>query len=77
MSHVMKFTAVLLSLTGVTGGAAAQSVQSRTLSLVGANQSATGSVTLTEAPHGVLVRIEASGLIPGWHAVHFHSVANS
>jgi Cu-Zn family superoxide dismutase len=31
-----------------------------------------GSVTLAPAPKGVLVHIEATGLTPGWHAVHFH-----
>jgi Cu-Zn family superoxide dismutase len=36
---------------------------------------ATGSVTLTAAPKGVLVHIEASGLTPGWHAIHFHEKA--
>jgi len=36
---------------------------------------ASGSVTLTAAPKGVLVHIEASGLTPGWHAVHFHEKA--
>jgi Cu-Zn family superoxide dismutase len=32
----------------------------------------TGSVTVTPAPKGVLIRIEASGLKPGWHAAHIH-----
>lgn len=31
-----------------------------------------GLVTLTEAPHGVLLKLELKGLTPGWHAVHFH-----
>lgn len=31
-----------------------------------------GTVTVTGAPKGVLLRIEAKGLKPGWHAVHFH-----
>ena len=31
-----------------------------------------GAVTLTEAPKGVLLRIEAKGLTPGWHGVHIH-----
>ena len=32
-----------------------------------------GTVKLTAAPKGVLVHIEASGLKPGWHAIHFHA----
>ena len=31
-----------------------------------------GTVTLTEAPNGVLLRVEAQGLPPGWHGMHFH-----
>lgn len=31
-----------------------------------------GTATLTEAPHGVLLRLELKGLTPGWHGVHFH-----
>src|SRR6187549_1481048 len=31
-----------------------------------------GSLTVTAAPKGVLLRIEAKGLKPGWHGVHFH-----
>ena len=31
-----------------------------------------GVVTLTEAPHGVLLKLELKGLTPGWHAAHFH-----
>jgi Cu-Zn family superoxide dismutase len=31
-----------------------------------------GAVTLTEAPNGVLMRVEAKGLAPGWHGLHFH-----
>jgi len=33
---------------------------------------ALGSVALTAAPKGVLVKIEAKGLTPGWHGAHFH-----
>jgi len=31
-----------------------------------------GSVTATPAPKGVLLHVEASGLTPGWHAIHLH-----
>ena len=35
-----------------------------------------GTGTLTPGPKGVLVRLELTGLTPGWHAIHFHSVAD-
>ena len=31
-----------------------------------------GAVTLTEAPGGLLARVQARGLTPGWHGLHFH-----
>lgn len=31
-----------------------------------------GVVTATEAPHGVLLKLELKSLTPGWHAIHFH-----
>lgn len=40
--------------------------------LMGAANAMHGNVTVTAAPKGVLVRIDATGLTPGWHAVHFH-----
>jgi Cu-Zn family superoxide dismutase len=40
--------------------------------LVGANNAPLGTVQVTDAPNGVLVHLEATGLTPGWHAIHFH-----
>ncbi|HYE44527.1 MAG TPA: superoxide dismutase family protein [Caulobacter sp.] len=31
-----------------------------------------GTATLAEAPKGVLININARGLAPGWHGLHFH-----
>lgn len=31
-----------------------------------------GSVTAVPAPRGVLLKVDASGLTPGWHAIHLH-----
>jgi len=31
-----------------------------------------GTVTVTGAPHGVLLRVQAKDLTPGWHGMHFH-----
>ena len=64
MMHHSLFLAASLGL--VAAPLAAQ--DSRTAPLKGA----TGAVTVTAAPKGVLVRVEAGGLTPGWHAVHFH-----
>jgi len=40
--------------------------------LIGAKNAAHGNVTVTAAPKGVLLRVDATGLTPGWHGIHFH-----
>lgn len=37
---------------------------------------ARGTGVLTAGPKGVLVHLELTGLTPGWHAIHFHAVAD-
>ena len=32
-----------------------------------------GRAALTQGPTGLLIRIEATGLTPGWHGVHIHA----
>ncbi len=43
---------------------------------IGPAGEAMGTVTLSDALGGVLVRIEASGFAPGWHGAHLHMVAD-
>lgn len=33
-----------------------------------------GSATLRQGPQGVVIRVEATGLTPGWHGIHLHAV---
>jgi len=40
------------------------------INAVGAN---VGRAILTQGPTGLLIRIEADGLTPGWHGVHIHA----
>ena len=40
--------------------------------LKGPDGASHGSVTVTAAPKGVVLRIEAKALKPGWHGLHFH-----
>lgn len=35
-----------------------------------------GTAELHKAPSGVLLRLEVSGLTPGWHGLHFHAVGD-
>lgn len=49
----------------------------RTAWIVGANGGAIGQATITEAPSGVLIRLEFSehAMPPGWHGAHVHQTA--
>ncbi|PZU08902.1 MAG: superoxide dismutase [Sphingobium sp.] len=62
----------LLLLASLSLAAAAPASTAVTYQLKGIGGAEVGKVTLTDAPKGVLVHIEVSGLTPGWHAVHFH-----
>lgn len=53
-------------------GAAVAQPASVSVDLKGPRGEDLGKATLTEAPKGVLLKIEAKGLAPGWHGLHFH-----
>lgn len=42
--------------------------------LINASGQRIGRAVLTQGPTGLLIRIEAEGLTPGWHGVHIHGV---
>ncbi|MBU1346673.1 MAG: superoxide dismutase family protein [Alphaproteobacteria bacterium] len=33
-----------------------------------------GSASFRQGPQGVVIRVEATGLTPGWHGIHLHAV---
>jgi len=69
--------AIMVGLFASVVPAQAQPVPISKFPLVGPGPGTeAGQVYLTKAPRELLVRIEVSGLTPGWHAVHFHSVAD-
>jgi Cu-Zn family superoxide dismutase len=51
---------------------AADAPRAVTFDLKAGDGSSAGRATVTEAPNGVLLRVEAKGLKPGWHGLHFH-----
>ncbi|MDO9336535.1 MAG: superoxide dismutase family protein [Caulobacter sp.] len=53
-------------------GAAVAQPASVSVALKGPKGEDMGKATLTEAPKGVVLKIEAKGLTPGWHGLHFH-----
>ena len=69
--------AIALCLVLCAGLAAAQTTrEARTGSLKGANGQVLGEVTVTAAANGVILRIQAKGLTPGWHGMHLHEKAD-
>ena len=55
---------------------AADAPANLTVELKNSAGASAGSATLTAAPNGVLAHIEAKGLTPGWHGVHFHETGD-
>lgn len=71
----------LIAATGVVTGAMAADAPAAApasapltakADIKGADGKSIGTATLTQAPRGVLLKIEAKGLTPGWHGLHFH-----
>jgi Cu-Zn family superoxide dismutase len=73
MSHRILVLSAALALSASV--AEAQSSQT-TSDLKNAAGQTVGKVTLVEAPKGVLLKVEAKGLAPGWHGLHFHEKAD-
>jgi Cu-Zn family superoxide dismutase len=68
----MRLAAFALAATiGLTAAASAQA-PAHSAALAKAGGGSAGTVTLWAAPKGVLLKVEASGLTPGWHAIHLH-----
>ena len=69
----IKLAAAAASAALIAGSAAAQtSPQTITAELRNSAGQAVGGVTLTDAPKGVLLRLDVKGLSAGWHGMHFH-----
>jgi superoxide dismutase, Cu-Zn family len=66
-----------ISLALLAAMASAQTApDARSSSLKGTNGQVLGQVTVTAAPDGVILRVQAKGLPPGWHGMHFHEKAD-
>lgn len=70
----MRLTALILAagLAAATSVSAADAPAMAKADIKGADGKTIGTATLTDAPHGVLLKVEAKGLTPGWHGLHFH-----
>lgn len=69
----MKYVVLgLIASAAATAALAATPPSNLRIDLRNSTGGSAGTVTLTEAPNGVLLRLEARGLTPGWHGLHFH-----
>lgn len=65
-------TMTALSLAALLAAGPALAQTAATAAMKAGDGKDAGVVTVTEAPHGVLLKLELKGLTQGWHAVHFH-----
>ncbi|WP_409418340.1 superoxide dismutase family protein [Phenylobacterium sp.] len=73
MLDLMKYALAALAATLFAGTAiAADAPANQRIELKNSAGDAIGAATLTNAPKGVLMRIELTGAAPGWHGLHFH-----
>lgn len=68
----MRFYLLGAAAIALSAAAIAQAPSGKVSDLKGPGGAVIGKVTVTEAPRGVILRIEATGLAPGWHGAHFH-----
>lgn len=61
-----------LGIALASAGVARAMEAGHTSPLMGPDAAPHGSITVTPAPKGVILRIAATGLPPGWHGMHFH-----
>lgn len=59
-------------LLGVMASPLARAAETASGTLVGTDGAQVGTVTVTNTPGGVLLRVNARTLSPGWHGMHFH-----
>src|ERR1051325_6015590 len=63
---------LLVAALALTAAPALAQPASVTADIKNAAGQTVGAVTATAAPKGVILRVEAKGLAPGWHGVHLH-----
>ena len=68
----MRLIAAAALIAAVATPVFAQTPATYTGALKGPTGADLGKVTVVDAPKGVLLRVDAKGLTPGWHAIHFH-----
>ena len=72
MAYSLGKQALTLGLGLVMLPVAAVAADKITGDLKGVDGATHGTVEVIDAPKGVILRVSATGLTPGWHGIHFH-----
>ena len=70
------FLAFAAGLALAGSASAADAPKSAHVEVKNAGGASAGHAMLTDAPGGVLLRLELKGLTPGWHGVHLHETGD-
>ncbi|MDI1228831.1 MAG: superoxide dismutase family protein [bacterium] len=73
MKKYLALTAVILALSVP---AMAETPKTAEVKLEDVKGGDAGVATFTQGTKGLLVKVEAKGLTPGWHGVHFHAMGH-
>lgn len=65
-----------LALVAALGATASVAQAPATAPIKAADGRTLGEASFREAPTGVLMQVNISGLTPGWHGMHFHAVGD-
>jgi Cu-Zn family superoxide dismutase len=67
-------TFVVVAIIFVIASASARAADMASAEVINTNNEVIGKVTFEQTPTGVLIFVEVTGLPPGPHAIHLHSV---
>lgn len=70
------FAAAFTAIATLAASASAETATAMSSDLKAADGSVLGNATITAAPKGVLIRLEAKGLPAGWHGMHLHETGD-
>lgn len=75
-THLAALAALAIATPALAQTAAETAAQPLHVELKNNAGESAGHAMIAEAPNGVLMLIEAKGLTPGWHGLHFHEKAD-